>query len=218
MVQHNRVLLSGRIGTEETWSVGFNFMPPAIAPATYIDTLSGLNDWADQIAVLLVNPFYGSLALAMSDVTEIDTIVTQKIGVANNVTQQSVPTDADYQGNGAAYKPYPTAVVLSLRTSTPGASFRGRCYWPASGIGVNSSGRHGSAGTMSADFAQLTTDIATAAGLAAGVDPFQLCVFSRTLDVVTPVTSIRCGDVPDTQRRRRDALAETYETEPWPVP
>jgi hypothetical protein len=27
------------------------------------------------------------------------------------------------------------------------------------------------------------------------------------------VTSVKCGDVPDTQRRRRDALIETYFTE-----
>jgi len=216
MVQHNRVLLQGSIGTEEVWSVGINFMPAASTPASYVTTQADLNGWAGVISAVLDNPAFASLALAMSTVTSIDTIVTQKIAADNTVERQSIPVDSDYVGNGAAYKPYPTCVVLSLRTGLPGASFRGRTYWPATGIGVNEYGRNASTLDMAQDYAAMLYEIATAAVGFGTAEELRPCVFSRTKDLVTPVTQIRVGDVPDVQRRRRDALAEDYSSVTYP--
>ena len=43
-----------------------------------------------------------------------------------------------------------------------------------------------------------------------------LVVWSRTLGLATAVNRISAGDIPDVQRRRRDALAESVVTAAYP--
>lgn len=125
-------------------------------------------------------------------------------------------------GTGSASKTPQDAMVLSLRTSTPGPRGRGRMYWPALGASLNGS-------------FQLTTpapaDIATATktwlnaintamnGYWVSVGAARsavLSVRSVTDHVCRDVNSLQFGSVLDTQRRRRDALPESYNSIAWP--
>lgn len=121
-------------------------------------------------------------------------------------------------GTGGQAHPYQTAMVTSLRTSFPGGQGRGRLYWPANGIT-----------TLATNLRPSSTDVGTAmtgvrtflvaiqAAVAASAGPVSLTVWSRTGSAFHGVTSIRQGDVLDVQRRRRDALVESYQELPYPA-
>lgn len=125
-------------------------------------------------------------------------------------------------GSGAHSKTPQDAVVLSLRTSTPGARGRGRLYWPAQGASLSSvfqmttptpANTAGGAKTwlQAINSAMDGVYIAQASALRVA-----LSVRSVTDHVCRDVTSIQVGSILDTQRRRRDALPETYSTVTYP--
>lgn len=98
---------------------------------------------------------------------------------------------------------------ISLTTSTAGSRARGRMFLPAPDTTVLTT-----AGRLNSTFrgqiiAALDTFFATMSGNAASA-----VVVSAVGGVYTtyPVTTIRLGDVMDTQRRRRNAIAEVYST------
>lgn len=103
-----------------------------------------------------------------------------------------------------------TALVGSLRTDEAGRSARGRMYFPATGIEIAASGRIEQsdaldyANGMGTLLAQVCADHS---------DPTaQIQVYSRTEDVIRPVTRLLVDGTPDTQRRRRDKLVSAYQT------
>lgn len=114
-------------------------------------------------------------------------------------------------GTGSSSHPYQTSLVTSLRSGFPGAQGRGRLYWPTTGIAINPV-------SLRADNAQLVSMLsavkthltAIQSAVAAQAGPADLCVWSRTGSDFHKVTTLRQGDVLDTQRRRRDALSESY--------
>jgi hypothetical protein len=122
-------------------------------------------------------------------------------------------------GSGVASKPYQTSLVMSLRTTVPGARGRGRLYMPALAATFTST-------TLRWDSAQqlLVTDemaawlaaVGTAMEAPLGLTGSLLSVWSRTSQSAARVTSISSGDVFDTQRRRRDRAVESYVTEVYP--
>lgn len=119
-------------------------------------------------------------------------------------------------GSTASIHPYQTSVVLSLRSTTPGRSGRGRLYWPATGATLSGSTLRLSSPT--------TAELAAGAGtylkaiqtaLHDGLDPspsfglyHELNVFSPTHNTRAKVSRLEVGDVLDVQRRRRDSLVE----------
>jgi predicted nucleic acid-binding Zn ribbon protein len=48
------------------------------------------------------------------------------------------------------------------------------------------------------------------------INDMHLAVWSRTKEALEWVTSLQCGDVLDTQRRRRDQLIETFNVLTYP--
>lgn len=117
-------------------------------------------------------------------------------------------------GTASPFQAPQTALVASLRTNTPGASGRGRLYWPHVGVQANTSLRCSTANVTSfvsgmktylaAIDAALTTAFPTIA--------FDLAVRSRTTHSTPHVVRMQAGDVFDTQRRRRDTLPESYQS------
>lgn len=98
---------------------------------------------------------------------------------------------------------------VSLSTSTAGSRARGRMYLPPpDGSAVSTTGRL-IAGFRTAWIGALDTFFATMAGNAA-----TCVVVSAVGGVYTTyvVNTIRMGDVVDTQRRRRNNIAEVYTT------
>lgn len=125
-----------------------------------------------------------------------------------------VPLTPPLQGNLTLTCPLQTSVCISLRTDTPGARGRGRMFWPAVTVAPQADGRIPQSVCQEyLDAMQAwLTDVsgAFATPWFGGVS-----VRSVTDHLTRPVTSLRCGDVPDVQRRRRDALVETYLAVPF---
>lgn len=113
-------------------------------------------------------------------------------------------------GSGSALPPE-VSPCLSLRTSNPLGSGRGRCYLPPTVTG-----------TLTAT-GQLANEHATdlAEGWRDGIDALNanttfttstVGVYSRKLHAVQAITAVRCGTTFDSQRRRRNAVGEAYVT------
>lgn len=122
-------------------------------------------------------------------------------------------------GSGTTAHPFQTSIVLSLRTAAIGASGRGRLYWPATGLAMNSGTLRPAGSAVLAilsGFKTYLTSIGTAIDTVTTEVPF-LSVWSRTNATTAPVINIQMGDILDTQRRRRDAAVETYQTVSYPT-
>jgi len=120
-------------------------------------------------------------------------------------------------GSGSSVHPYQTSIVCSLRTEAPGASGRGRLYWPATGAALTPSTMRITASVRDAFNSAMSTYLSGIATAIETVIPdITLAVWSRSTGAINPVTRMIAGDVADTQRRRRDALAESYNVITYP--
>lgn len=114
-------------------------------------------------------------------------------------------------GTGIAAHPYQTSWVTSLRSTYPGGQGRGRLYWPATGVAIAAATlRPDSTGTGQMLSGVRQYLVAIQAAVAASAGPVDLAVWSRTGTAFHKITTIRQGDVLDTQRRRRDTLTESF--------
>jgi len=120
-------------------------------------------------------------------------------------------------GTASGGLPFQTAMVVSLRTLLAGASFRGRLYFPANGMTMTNttlrpptSSITAYLGGVKAYLALIETAIQATSGGAT------LVVWSRKTGGTALVTTLQAGDVLDVQRRRRDAVVESYSSSSWP--
>lgn len=209
-----RISIVGAMPNGEEWSVnpvfaiGGDFGEPV--------TAAEANTIATAIAARAVPA--GLLALNPGVVTvtgvrvEARTVggVLEALGEANRGTPAA--------GTSSGSHGFSAAMVMSLRTALPGASGRGRLYWPACGVTMNNLTLRINAADITAALtgiktylSGIDTDIeATLAGAAS------LVVWSRKSAVLTAVNSIQIGDVLDTQRRRRDVIVEGYQSTTYP--
>lgn len=121
-------------------------------------------------------------------------------------------------GAGLARMAAQAAVVVSVRTDTPGGSGRGRIYWPAPG-GTLSTSLRLSTPTPTATLADMKTyllAIRSALATAWTLIGFDLAVRSKTTHTTPHATRLQLGDIVDTQRRRRDNLPESYVSSAFP--
>lgn len=102
-------------------------------------------------------------------------------------------------GTGDTPVPNQICRVASLYTATANRRGRGRMYFPSNGVGVVANDGRLALGTNFIDT------------LAAWLGVIDAVVVSESDSVARPVTSLRIGDVPDTQRRRRDGMVEQYQ-------
>lgn len=207
----NKIILRGRMGQEEFWSVNLTFGTYEVDGA--ISGIPSLQAWANEIGNRLgaatANPAFAPLLSCLSSEGIISSVVAQYYADAGPITDQAEALVGKV-GLGSLTKPYPTAVVCSLRTGLPGGSRRGRFYWPATGCTIGNSGRLQSTThpePLVEGFQWMLEQIADSAGGSLNIWPK---VYSPTLDESFEVRSLLVGDVPDTQRRRRDGLNENY--------
>jgi hypothetical protein len=100
--------------------------------------------------------------------------------------------------------PPQVALAVTLRTALATRAGRGRIYLPPFAVSqvVNSRMNATNKGTtLTAVKGMFDTLIS---------DGHTPVLYGRTAHTVTPITTLALGDVFDTQRRRRDAYAETY--------
>lgn len=120
-------------------------------------------------------------------------------------------------GSGASFHPFQTSAVTSLRTALPGASGRGRLYWPATGVTLTVGTLRPSTANVVSHLAGVKTYLSSIeTSIEATLTGVALVVWSRKLLAQNVVTSLQMGDVLDVQRRRRDQLVEGYSTTTWP--
>lgn len=209
MVARNRVVISGTIaGAIERWSCSVDFISPTVQSIT---DPGDLQEWATAAAAVLDvgetdYPAITALMGANVNATRVDVYGYSDTGPAVATGQATF----QWLGSGTISKPFSTSVCVTKRTGLAGRSRRGRMYWPALAAPIASDGTSTFASTLAAEFAELLNDLA----FAAPVSDIVSVVTSQTLGVVTPVTEVAVGNVLDTQRSRRSALAETYQVAP----
>lgn len=120
-------------------------------------------------------------------------------------------------GTGSNIHGYQASAVISLRTGTPGASGRGRLYWPATGAALNSTDYRISSSNVSNAVTDAKTYLSgLSSAIAVTTTTARLVVWSRKGASTADVTSLLIGNVLDSQRRRRDVLVESYTSTVFP--
>lgn len=206
-----RVSILGAAPGGEVWSIN-----PVIDPTLEFGSTvnqDALDAAANAIALL--NP--GSAALgALSTALTItgcrlevrDDSTDALIGISVQVRSAPLP------GTGVPARGAQNAMVISLRTNTPGGSGRGRLYWPCIATSVGSDLRVSSSSALSL-LQNMETYLHAMEDALATAFPtigFDLSVRSRQTHTTPHVNKIQIGNVLDTQRRRRDKLVEDYQS------
>lgn len=213
-----RVSLGGPLGASgEVWSVN-----PCFNSSIILDVnQSELQAAANAVAAVAAPTSWKQLITTQAKIATVR--VEQR---ADNHSLEAV-AEAAYTGWGTgtfvASMPPQTAVVLSLRSDVPSGRGRGRLYLPAMGGSISASTYRLTSPvlqTLANDSATFLRGIQDA--IKSGVNPapavgtIQLCVVSKTAGSRVDINRIQVGDVVDTQRRRRDRLAEAYVSAPFP--
>lgn len=212
MVGANRVVLEGGIGGgNDRWSTSCAFGGNG---STLVDDPADLQTWAAAISTGLAT-WTGTAIEGISGTnTTIDGVSVYYYPDVTGPAAATGQSVVAWAGTGTNIHPLPTSMVFSLGTGLAGRSYRGRMYWPAIAASVSSGGYFST--TLVGDVADDVVDLlAGIAGVVPGPGPIFPVVVSKTGGFVTGVTTVRVGTVPDTQRRRRDALTETYATRPY---
>lgn len=206
-----RVMLKGTMPNGEVWSVN---------PV-----------WKMDVGDFVTNEELAAAASAIESITYPTTLAalhstnTRLAGVRleareldGTLTAQAERTfGTAFAGTGSVSHPFQTSAVFSLRSGTAGASGRGRAYWPATGVSLDSTTlRIASSVLTSALTGFRTYMLAIEAAITTNVTDVSLAVWSRKNSALYPVVNVQAGDVADVQRRRRDAVPETYSTLAYP--
>jgi hypothetical protein len=206
-----RVAILGSTNGGEVWSVNPVYDPTGEFPGGV--SQSALDSAAAAIAALSPG---ASLLVSMSQLLSVtgarvevrDDSNDSLIGIATAARSSALP------GTNSPVMPPQCASVYSLRTNTPGASGRGRLYWPTVGVQLDGTGRI-DATTRTAYTTAMKAYLAAIQAALATAFPtigFDLAVRSKTTHTTPHVTRMQLGSVVDTQRRRRDKLTEAYTT------
>lgn len=208
-----RVSITGAMPSGEVWSVnpvyriGGDFGTPV--SAVQAQTI------ATAIAAVAVPTGLLALNMAATTVTGCRVEARSLAGVLETQAEgiKGVPTP----GSATNGHPFQTSLVFSLRTGTPGASGRGRLYWPATGIPISPASLRGNTGAITSALSGIKTYLGgVETAIEATLPGVSLAVWSRKLVSTSNVTSIQAGDILDVQRRRRDQTIEAYQSLPWP--
>lgn len=210
-----RVSILGTAQGGEVWSINPTFDPegelPGFPSQGPLDAaalaIANLNPGANLLAIL--SP---ALSITGARVEARDDTTDDLIAISNQSRTTPLP------GTGTVRMPPQSAQVFSLRTNTPGGSGRGRIYWPIIGQTLGSDLRIGSS-SVTTNLTEMKTYLAAIESALEAAWPgsvFQLAVRSRATRSTPHVVRLQAGNVVDTQRRRRDTLAEVYSTVNYP--
>ena len=213
-----RVLLRGTLGASENWSVGIAYRRSVDGGAIAQQELQAA---AVAIAARTLGP--DIRAVVSTAVRSTDVRVEVRSDANELLLAAEAPwTKLDSSGNGAT-KPPQTALVFSLRSTTPGSRHRGRFYWPALAANINADTLRLTATATQAYATQMAgyldgieTDLKEKTEPSPSLIDYRLGVYSPTLKSLTDITRIEVGDILDVQRRRRDSLPELYASAPYP--
>lgn len=223
---HIRLVMGGQFFTEEIWSVGLRMIigngntPPSgvVLDAWEEWTRDNVEDIATDCAAYVEASGSHFSSAAYLDYVKLNVVDENGRYRSDSETVEYRWPDGDRpRGTLAPTWPQLSTCVSLLTDTARGRANRGRYYVPTGGMGVDSG-----TGRMT------STDASTMAGAAqtflnalnnqAGIDVNNpRVVVASNLGQPGPirdVTRVAVGDVLDTQRRRRNALDETYTERP----
>lgn len=208
MAGANIVTVKGTAPQGEVWSSGFAV---GDAAGAVTDDVAELQEWCTAVAALWsdanTNEWSATLANMLAAGWAISSL---RIDARASATETTAAAEAAISIPGSlpsGVLPRQTAVVASLRTARVGRSYRGRMYWPAPSAALEADTLRFST-QYCTDFGNAISDMFSATTAAAPTEAAFPMVWSRKTNTVEAVTLIEVGDVPDTQRRRRDRLTE----------
>jgi len=217
-----KTILKGSIGAVEVWSTSNSWGIVGLAPDVPNQALTDLMATALRTYITTAN-LPANLRALLSTAGQIDSVRVELRSEAEQVMSVSEALlAAPAVGTGTASKTPQDATVISLRTSTPGARGRGRQYWPALAVTLSSTFQiqNPTPANIVAESKTWLNAIGTQMNNVyisqASALRVALAVRSVTDHVCRDVTSIQVGSVLDTQRRRRDALPESYVSATYP--
>lgn len=209
----NRVTISGTMyGGSEIWTTGFyaggastDAPDPSVAMAEMI-----ADEWQTFFTSATVKVAY----LFKTATVKITPWKTDGTIDVPKIRSWSYPTAIEGAHTGNGNPPQVSLVATLIADSGVGLAGKGRMYLPGLGEGIDTTG-HLSSGYTANVASALATFLSNVN--ASFDNPGQAINASHRPIVIgdpTPInrvlTSVRVGNVFDTQRRRRNALAETY--------
>jgi hypothetical protein len=193
-----RMSFIGKIGLTDVWNCSVWIRPTgdATAPTNAADTaallatFTGVSGWSSFRTALLTN---------MRPIDTIDEYALYSYPTGGT-TAAAVAIQADGAvGTGTTTtNPPQICQVMTLQTGVAGRSHRGRIYWPATALAVNTANEQFS-GTLSSTRSGFAGWVLGLAGLTHGWAPY---VVSQTNTSSLPVLSVKVDTKPDVQRRR----------------
>lgn len=210
-----RVSILGAGPSGEVWSINPTYDPSGEFGTTV--NQAQLDAAATAIANRTINT--GLMSCLATTQSRTGARVEVRDDATDNLLGISVQSSTTPQAGTATLRlPLQAAIVCSLRTDTPGGRGRGRFYWPATGVTLGTTGRLSSptAASLATDFRTYLNGIDTDLTTAFPLLSFDLAVRSKLTHTTPHVVRLQVGDVIDTQRRRRDALAEAYSSVTYP--
>lgn len=222
-VTHVKFTPGGSVPGPDIWrtSIRCDLSTGGMAPTDF-DTINGLRDSAIPMFTAWATTLQPTLWESETDFNTLRVSQVGPDGLEIAASDGPVPV---VTGAGAGALPPQTALVITMRTGRPGRKFRGRSYCPLTASqAMDTSGNKVLAGTQTVALnayesllealstlilqdVQLRPVVASRGSLlsAPGVDP---PVFGPGAN--TQITQISCGDLADSQRRRRNARLEVY--------
>lgn len=208
MVERNLVNIDGRLGTSgaERFSIGLHYAFPQGGALT---GTADVQQWCNAIAALWGGSGVTSLKAALGTSSAITGVRVYAYGATGPaLLGAQAPVTTAGAGSGSPLHPFQIARCVTLQTGLASRRARGRFYWPAITHAVDPATGKAAPPT---GFGEACVALINQIGLAApSGDPLEPVVYSATANSVTEVTTVRVGDVLDTQRRRRDSLVEAY--------
>lgn len=209
----NRVRISGTMPGGEVWSINPAF---AETDGSVVQSYADLLSWANAIvatnAAKILPTTVLDLLSTVAAITEVRTEVYDSTGKLTAAAEVTLTTPIP--GTASPNKAYQSSVAVSLLTGRPGRSYRGRLYLVALSITLNVASLRLSASQASSIATQMSATLTAWGNAAPGDIDLRPVVVSKTLGMNSQVTQVGVGDVMDTQRRRRDSLAEAYSFAP----
>jgi len=211
----NRVTISGQMyGGNEIWTTGF-----------YCGSASGdapaPTDAAAEMIADEWQTFFTAVGTAISYLWHTNTVKITPISAGGaidipGIKSYSYPAAIVGQSGAAGNPPQVALVATLVADSGVGNGGKGRMFIPGLTAGVDTTGHipTGTANTVAAGIATFLGNVGAsfdAPGLP--INAAKTSVATGTLAINRVLTSVKVGNVYDTQRRRRNALAETYSTD-----
>lgn len=204
-----RISLTGALPSGENWSVNpiYRFTAPlAISSDECAAVAAEVNTVTLGSSLTGLNPSTWTLTGCRVEARDLN-------GELESVAEAARGTAV--VGTSSVVHPLQTSIVLSLRTTDSTARGKGRLYWPALGMAIDTTtARFSAVGVdnfitgMNTYLAAIRAEIRSIGGMSSA----SLAVWSRTTPKVAPVVTLKAGNVPDVQRRRRDKVVESYLT------